>query len=268
MNNLMRFCLLVLLTTATGWAVLAASPRRQIKELYIARHGQTEWNRLGRVQGDPDINAVGYEQRVGLYLALKDVGLQAVYTSAKLRSKRTGELTAKLLGIKPRAEADLNEMEGGLFEGLCYSTIGNEYQPPDAQQCRPGGPIDPKDPLVKFLQRERAKRTQDKLAYRPPGGESYLDGAKRIGRFLQRQKSQLARKKVLVVGHGGSNRLLLAQVMGWDVADVVRIRQDNSWIFRVRQDSAGNKVLSLLRDGVWRDCSEKPDPQKGLPCAS
>ena len=73
----------------------AAGPSdRYPKDLYIARHGQTEWNRLGRVQGDPDLNAKGYEDRVSLYLALREAGIEAVYSSALLRTRRTAALLA------------------------------------------------------------------------------------------------------------------------------------------------------------------------------
>ena len=59
----------------------AGSAALPIHDLYIARHGQTEWNRVGRWQGDPDLNPKGYEDRLGLYLALREAGIERIHTS-------------------------------------------------------------------------------------------------------------------------------------------------------------------------------------------
>ena len=93
------------------------------KVIYLARHGQTEWNRVGRFQGDPDLDPVGYANRVSLWLQLRDRPLKAIYTSALQRTQRTAELLAKekKLPIQPRAE--INEIHPGVFEGLCYADV-------------------------------------------------------------------------------------------------------------------------------------------------
>lgn len=270
MFALARCWVLVAIAPLIGSAALAqsvAATRPQVRELYIARHGQTEWNRLGRVQGDPDLDPLGYEHRVGLYLLLRNVELDAIYTSAMQRTRRTAELVARERGLQPQAEADLNEMEGGVFEGVCHSTTANEEMPDEATGCRPGGLAAATDPVVTYLRSERAKRHMDKPGYRPPGGESYADGAHKVAGFLARERQILSERRVLVVGHSGTNRLMLAHIMGWPMRDVVRITIHNDWVFRVRDDGGGPR-LTVFRDGAWRECNGVPDERAGLACTS
>src|SRR3989339_328160 len=79
------------------------------KIVYIARHGQTEYNRVGRFQGNPDLDSVGYINRASLWLLLKDRPLAAIYTSKLLRTQRTAELLAVQHGLPILTRADLNE---------------------------------------------------------------------------------------------------------------------------------------------------------------
>lgn len=248
-------------------ALAAQAPLPEVKDLYIARHGQTEWNRIGRWQGDPDLDPKGYEDRVALFLALQEVPLERIVTSERLRTRRTAEPLARHRAIRPRADADLDELDGGLLTGLCYSMLDDKQHPPAFAECR-AGQTEATDPRVlAFARAQAAARDQDKLAARPPGGESYLDGQVRIRRFLRRHRGDLAQRTMLVVGHGGTNRILLAELMGWPLAALVRNRQENDWVYRVQRLDDGSRQLSLLRDGAWRPCAGPPDPVSGLACA-
>ena len=89
--------------------------------LYLARHGQTDQNAAGLVQGrglDPDLNAVGRAQAEALAIALGDVPLDAVYTSTQLRSQQTAQPS---LAAHPEARFvvrdGLDEMDWGAHEG-------------------------------------------------------------------------------------------------------------------------------------------------------
>ena len=256
-----------------GALLLAAVPAPaaelswQPRDLYIARHGQTEWNRVGRVQGDPDLGPKGYEDRIGLLLALRDAGLHVIYTSALQRTRRTAAPLAAHLQIEAKADPALNELESGIFEGICYSTLMAEETTPAHQVCRPDGLAPPAPAVAEYLRVERAKRQKDKVRYRPPGGESYQDGALRVGRFLDRNKRVLRAKTALIVAHAGTNRLLIAQLMGWPLEAVVRLRFENDWIYRVQAQPEGPARISLYRDGSWTRCAAVTDPHVGLDCA-
>jgi len=177
----------------------------------------------------------------------------------------TVALIADAKGLTPAADADLDEMRAGALEGICRSTLGAEGLSDDERQCRDAN-LDPNSPVVAWLRREYARRDVDKFAYRPAGGESYGDGLLRVDRFLARHGELLRAQRVLIVAHGGTNRLLLARAMGWPAERSVRVQQDNSWIYRVQRGARGPQ-LSLYRDGAWRPCSGLPDARLGLECA-
>ncbi|MBN2358447.1 MAG: histidine phosphatase family protein [Deltaproteobacteria bacterium] len=259
-----EFALTLLGGTAPAAPVPVAAPL-PVRDLLIARHGQTEWNRLGRSGGDPEINAQGYEDRVSLLLALRDVAVDEIFTSELRRTKLTAALVASVRGMTPIADGDLDELRSGAFEGICRRTLGATELRPDEARCR-DGEIDPAHPAIAWLREEYAKRDRDKFGFRPPGGESYADGLVRIDRFFARRGELLRSRRVLIVAHGGTNRLLLARAMGWPVERAVRIRQDNNWVFRVQRTARGPQ-LSIYRDGAWRPCSGLPDPKHGLECA-
>jgi len=78
-----------LLTTLSACAM----PKPQT--LYLARHGQTPWNRVSRFQGDPGLDSVGYVNRFNLWMLLRDKKIKAVYTSALKRTQITAQLAAR-----------------------------------------------------------------------------------------------------------------------------------------------------------------------------
>ena len=89
--------------------------------LFLARHGQTDQNAAGLVQGrglDPDLNATGRAQAEALAAALGDTPLDAVYVSTQRRSQQTAEPT---LAAHPEARlvvrSGLDEMDWGAHEG-------------------------------------------------------------------------------------------------------------------------------------------------------
>ena len=92
--------------------------------LYLARHGETDNNAAGLVQGrglDPPLNAIGREQSDALARVLADVPLDAVYTSTQIRSQQTAEPTlATHPGARLVVRDGLDEMDWGVHEGKGY----------------------------------------------------------------------------------------------------------------------------------------------------
>src|SRR6266540_1828092 len=86
--------------------------------IYVARHGQTDWNVERRLQGATDVplNEAGRRQAADLAARLAGVPLDRIYSSALKRSRETAEA---LRGRAPiEALAGLNEQSLGAFEGL------------------------------------------------------------------------------------------------------------------------------------------------------
>lgn len=115
--------------------------------LFVIRHGQTDWNREGRLQGHADIplNAKGIEQaqRVAHYLKEKQIPITALYSSDLQRAQQTAHEIAKLYSLHILLSADLREGDFGKLQGLTkqemidkYGKLNYEYLP-DFLQAEP-----------------------------------------------------------------------------------------------------------------------------------
>jgi len=203
--------------------------------LYLARHGQTAWNRVGRFQGDPDLDPVGYAQRVSLWMLMRSVKLGAIYTSERLRTQRTAALVARSHKLSIRVRAAINEIAPGILEGLCYAQVDPDHAEPEDQRClvepRDGHPP---DAAVKFVARHWAELQARGHSAKVPLGESYLDMVQRARPFVSGELlAELVHGNVLVVGHGVINRVLLHLLTGWPLKSVQHIKQRNDQVFRL-----------------------------------
>jgi probable phosphoglycerate mutase len=164
--------------------------------LYYVRHGLTDWNLAGRLQGHRDIplDPAGRAQAVRCGHILADLfarsgraAAQFEYVSSPLvRARDTMEIMRRTLGLAPdgyQIEPRLTEISFGEWEGLTYPEV--MLRDPDVV----------------------AKREADKWEFLPPAGESYRQVALRVGAWYQ----SLTRDTV-VCAHGGTGRALLALI--------------------------------------------------------
>ena len=167
-----------------------------VKELYIIRHGQTEMNRLGLVQGsgvDTDLNDTGRDQARRFFLRHASAGFDKIYTSGLKRSQQSVEKFVQL-GIKQEALPDLNEISWGNKEGKPITPEENEQ----------------------YYQMLRAwAQGQTHLPF--AGGESPDHVAERLVRGLAHIFSKPEEKKVLVCMHGRAMRILLCKLLHYPV---------------------------------------------------
>lgn len=161
-----------------------------MRRILLARHGQTAWNALGKLQGHTDIalDDTGREQARALAAAVRQAGVRTVWTSDLGRARETGEIVAAVLGLPaPRTEAELRERRFGVFEGLTRDQCAAQH--PEAWQA--------------WLARTGT----------PPGGEPREEAIARLARALERIASR-GEGPALVVSHGGVMRLWLMDVLG------------------------------------------------------
>ncbi|MGP1253929.1 MAG: histidine phosphatase family protein [Kiloniellales bacterium] len=141
------------------------------------RHGETDWNRDGRLQGRRDLplNTVGRTQASQARLLLRDVDLCAVFHSPLERAEETARLAAGGRGVRFHSIGDLVECSFGELEGQV------------ADQVRPGW------------------RNSWMAGRFIPGAEAYTDFLNRAERALDAilQQSSRAAAPPLVVAHGG-----------------------------------------------------------------
>ncbi len=100
--------------------------------LYLIRHGQTEYNRMGLLQGrgiDAPLDQLGEEQSFAVARYLKQERIDHVYSSSLSRARNTAEIIAGELGLPVSgAFADLDEMHFGIAEGREFSAVNHELQ--------------------------------------------------------------------------------------------------------------------------------------------
>lgn len=165
--------------------------------LIFLRHGETDWNAAGRLQGrmDVDVNARGEDQAAAAGRAVRDfvggAGALAEYdflASPLLRAVRTMEIARRAMGLPPKdytTDERLKEISFGQWEGRTWAEI--RLLAPDAF----------------------AARKADRWGARPPDGESYALVAERLRPWLAGLAGD-----AIVVSHGGVARALLHLLAG------------------------------------------------------
>jgi probable phosphoglycerate mutase len=91
--------------------------------LFVFRHGETDWNREGRLQGHTDtpLNATGLAQAEALAEQLRRHRLEAVVSSDLLRARTTARIVAEAIGLPLFTESGLREVDVGAAEGLLWA---------------------------------------------------------------------------------------------------------------------------------------------------
>lgn len=94
-------------------------------QLIIIRHGETLWNKEGRVQGisDVELSTVGIEQARLLALSLKDHPIRVIHTSPLKRALKTAEIINEFHQKEIHMHDDLMEIDPGDFEGVYYKNL-------------------------------------------------------------------------------------------------------------------------------------------------
>jgi broad specificity phosphatase PhoE len=182
-------------------------------KLYLARHGETDWNAERRLQGRIDIalNSTGRDQARELAFKLQSIHLDAIYCSALKRSIET----AQFLNRKPvLILQELNEQSLGKYEGMQLDG----------------------DDLVEF--QKRRSDLDDSL----DGGESRNQHRERIRAAMKRiRSSHSENSQVLIVGHGGTNSVILKDL--FDLQTDLMFSIGNSDLFLIDLPETGSPTL-------------------------
>jgi broad specificity phosphatase PhoE len=182
--------------------------------LYFIRHGQTEWNRTRRIQGqiDTPLNDTGRAQaaRNGRALAGLSLDLDNLpfIASPLERTRETMEIIREAMGL-PRSgyatDDRLKEIHFGAWQGIYWYETAT------------------KDPTG------HAGRESDPYGWRPDGGESYADLTDRAGQWVEELD-----RDTICVAHGGISRALRGHILGIDTSEVpeLPVPQDKILVLR------------------------------------
>jgi probable phosphoglycerate mutase len=162
--------------------------------VYLARHGESDWNVERRWQGHADrpLTARGREQARELAERLADVSLQAVYASDLRRAWETAEAVGSAQGLEVVRLPALREVDVGSWSGLTRDECEQRF--PDAFERWQSGGVGWDD------------------------GESYEAMGERIVAVVKRLAAEHPDGAILVVSHGGPIRAVHAEALGVDIA--------------------------------------------------
>ncbi|MFQ6082786.1 MAG: histidine phosphatase family protein [Candidatus Aminicenantia bacterium] len=198
-SALIIFLVILIFSTPSVWA--------QVK-IFLARHGQTDWNKEGRLQGwtNTDLNDLGKKQANALFNLLKEEKIQVIYTSTLKRSIQTAKPFIKNTRIPVRNLDVLKEINLGLLQG--HKNTEKEV-------------------------REELLFMDKDVKHRAPQGESFQDVFNRISFFVDKIIEKHRNETILIIGHSGVNSIILAKLLNIPLEKAVNIYQPNDLVFTV-----------------------------------
>jgi alpha-ribazole phosphatase len=194
--------------------------------IHLIRHGQVVGHDQKRYNGQTDValTDLGIEQYHRLKERLAGAPISACFTSDLTRCLTGAHIICEQFGFEPVRRSELRELNIGVWEGLTWQEIQLNW--PEEWQAR----------LV------------DLVHHRVPQGENLLDVQARvmpvIGEIVDSHKGQ----EVLVVGHGGVNRIVLLNAIGAPLARMFNIEQAYS-CYNIIDYYDDNKVTVKLLNG-------------------
>lgn len=194
-------------------------------QVYIVRHGETEWNAQGRIQGHSDIPLSDYGRLQAQSVArrLSQVSFSVAYASDSSRTHETARIVLGDTGTPLHTTPQLREYRKGVFEGLTVE-----------------------EHALRFPDQYRASLKND-LDFAPTGGESIREASARMARLVEENLRNHLDETVLVVGHGGSLRSLIVALLGLPLEANWKFIMDNCALSMVRT-YPDNAVLHLYND--------------------
>ena len=181
--------------------------------LIISRHGETEWNVKGRLQGQQDVSLNKRGQRQALMVArfLENVLLVQVHSSTLGRARKTANSIAEVNIARPNVvysdllkETALGVLEGEFMGHQSSAELSQYYQ----------------------------DFSRDEINYRVPTGENLHDVSARVQRFFAEQRQLLEGQGIhLIVGHRNMNKMILKSLLGLSFEEGFRVEHEHQRLY-------------------------------------
>ncbi|MGI6491653.1 MAG: alpha-ribazole phosphatase [Peptococcaceae bacterium] len=206
--------------------------------LYLIRHGETEWNKAMKFQGQTDIPLIedGMRQAAALGRRMSSLKLEALYSSDLTRAYETAQIVASYHNKQVEIVPELKELNFGDWEGLTHSEIKKKY--PDELKLWWNNPF----------------------SINVPGGESFSELSERAVNAIKRIIEKHRDGQVAVVSHGGVIRCIIGHTIGIAPAKYWRLRLHNASVSIL--DFPHNENDGILT--LFNDCSHIVDDVAGL----
>ncbi len=197
--------------------------KKESVSVYLIRHPEVENVSLKVFNGsiDVDLSKEGLKQAERLSEFFKNKGITKIFSSPLKRCHKTAQMIKESTKSELIIDNRLKERNFGIFESLSWKQISKQY-PTEASS---------------FL--------KDPFNFRIKNGESFFDVYERAKSFLDELNFN---ENILIVAHGGVNRVIIKHFMGLKDEKVLSISQDFACINHFLTD--GNFFLAKLINGV------------------
>lgn len=207
-----------------------------VTNIYLARHGETEYNRCNQIQGrgiDASLNDTGIKQAQAIARHLQDVSIQQIFSSSLRRSRQTAETVAKHQRLDVAAYRDLDEMDFGILEGKPISEIKSDLKHLH-EQWKSGD--------VHFACDE---------------GESPTAVFKRADSRARMILKENHHGNLFFVLHGRLLRILLSEWLGYGLSKMHEIPHSNGALYHLQWNGSGFKSLYINKTDHLTEASSK-----------
>ncbi len=179
--------------------------------IYLVRHGETDWNQSGRIQGhrDPPLNDVGRAQARLASHRLVQLGPTALYSSDLQRAYETAQIIGVALGSRVIQKPSLREINFGIWQGWTSQEISE--RDPEGYAARRANPYD----------------------VTPEGGETWRRFYDRAVLAVHEILASSDAKRIAVVAHGGICTVLGLRALGLDCTGKRTFGNDNCAIHTI-----------------------------------
>ncbi|MEE4253884.1 MAG: alpha-ribazole phosphatase [Desulfuromusa sp.] len=185
--------------------------------MHLLRHGQVDGFEEKRYNGQSDVHltAHGRQQSAAFAGRLQHLKLGGIYSSDLYRCRVAADQIALLQKVQPVYKEELRELHAGDWQGQTWKQLQRNY--PELWQAR----ID------------------DIVHVAPPSGESLLQLASRVRPAIKQIVSDHIGGEIVVVAHGGVNRVILLDAIGAPLEK----------LFHIEQDFGCHNIIDFFADG-------------------
>jgi broad specificity phosphatase PhoE len=200
-----------------------------IKTIFLIRHGETDYNKRGIVQGsgiDAELNELGHKQAQAFYQHYKHVPFQKIYTSQLIRTHQSVTNFIKD-DVPHEVLSGLNEISWGVKEGQAPSISNRDY-------------------YLDIMRRWNLGETHIGIEK----GESPEDVVKRQKPALEKILSNTAEELVLIAMHGRALRILLTQICQVPLSSMDSFEHQNLCLYKLIYSYATNTFDVIEKNNV------------------
>jgi broad specificity phosphatase PhoE len=198
-------------------------------QLHLVRHGETNFNRESRVQGQFDsiLNDTGRLQAQSLRPTIEGLGITSVYSSSNLRARQTTEILNANLALPVAEIDDLRE----IYMGPWQQRLWSEFRESDPTQ------------FENFMSRPDRFYVE--------GAERFCELQDRGVQSIEQIISNESSGEVLVVSHGGILKAILAHYLGMELSQMWKEPLlDNCSRSVLKVDEDGDRTIQMINETV------------------